>query len=178
MIPLGLMLLFFLQAAAPAPDAGVPAEPGVYLHQVDTGWVRLSPAEISGADARGVRLFVYTGGYTDTGMRLTCPGPAAAVRLSARKPTLYLREAGTVEDALIVRLRKKKDSRVLTTSFSNVTVGNKGGFDRKDVFRLRRLEHADGAYSVSPEKDLPPGEYLLVFGDALPAYDFGIDRAR
>ena len=79
---------------------------------------------------------------------------------------------------MLIRLTKKKDQRVIKTAFSNVTMANKEGFRREDVFNLICQESPDGFFSVSPEKTLPPGEYLLVLGNAVPAYDFGVDRKK
>jgi len=79
---------------------------------------------------------------------------------------------------MLVRLTIKKDARVYKTSFSNVTVENKEGFSKGNIFKLIRQINPDGSFSVSPEKELPPGEYLLVLGSAVPAYDFGIDGGK
>jgi hypothetical protein len=40
------------------------------------------------------------------------------------------------------------------------------------------VEYPDGSFSVTPEKELDPGEYLLVFGNSPGGYDFGIDKAK
>jgi hypothetical protein len=178
MIGLSLLFLFFMQTAETIPDQGVPDPPGIYFRQGDSRWMPLQPAVTADAGSSGLQLFVYTGGYTDLGMRLSCPGPRASVRISVPRPTLFIRGVGSVKDAMLIRLTKKKDKRVFKTSYSNVTVGNKGGFAKKDIFSLISQVYPDGSFSVSPEKDLPPGEYLLVLGNAVPAYDFGIDRGK
>ena len=57
-------------------------------------------------------------------------------------------------------------------------MANKEGFRKEDVFKLINRYLPDGFFSVSTEKELPPGEYLLVLGNAVPAYDFGVDRKK
>lgn len=178
MMGLSMLLLCLIQAAAgiPAPDA--PEAPGVYFRQDDSGWIRLQPAVTADAGASGIDLFIYTGGYTDVVMNIACPGPQASLRISAPQPTLFVRGIGSAKEAILVRLTKKKDRRAIRTSFSNVDVRNRAGFRKKDVFSLVAREYPDGSFSVWPEKNLPPGEYLLVLGNGLPAFDFGIDRGN
>jgi len=178
MIGLGILFLLFAQAAETSTAPAVPAATGVYFRQTESDWVLMQPAVTSNANARGVQLFVYTGGYTDMGENIACPGAQASMRISVPRPTLVSRAVGSAKDALLVRLTKKKDSRIYKTSFSNVTVENKRGFRKSDIFKLVSQTYPDGSFSISPEKDLPPGEYLLVLGNAVPAYDFGIDRGQ
>jgi hypothetical protein len=178
MIGLSLLLFFFAQAADAVRVPDAPETPGVYFRQDDSSWTRLKPAVASNANASGIRLFVDTGGYTDMGMSISCPGARALVRFFVPKPTLYIRAVGSEKDAMIVRLTKKKDKRVYKTSFSKVTVENKAGFSKGDIFKLIHQANPDGSFSVSPEKELPPGEYLLVLGSAESTYDFGIDPER
>jgi hypothetical protein len=178
MIALGILFLLFAQAAETSTAPAVPAATGVYFRQADSNWVRMQPAVTANANARGVQLFVYTGGYTDMGESIACPGAQASLRISVPRPTLYSRAVGSEQDALLVRLTKRKDSRTYKTSFSNVTVENKGGFRKSDIFKLVSQKYPDGSFSISPEKDLPSGEYLLVLGNAVPAYDFGVDPRR
>jgi hypothetical protein len=178
MIVLGLLFLFFVRAADAVRTPDVPETPGVYFLQGESAWIPLQPVVTSDANAKGLQLFVYTEGYTDLGLNVVCPGSRALIRILVPKPVLYVRAIGSAKDAMLIRLTKKRDQRVVKTSFSNVTMANKGGFRREDVFKLILQESPDGFFSVSPEKELPPGEYLLVLGNAVPAYDFGIDRKK
>jgi hypothetical protein len=177
-IALSLLFLLLAQTADAVHAPAVPGAPGVYFIQGESAWVPLQPAVTSDANAKGLQLFVYTGGYTDLGLNVVCPGSRAAIRMLGPKPVLYVRAIGSAKDAMLIRLTKKGDQRVVRTAFSNVSISNKEGFRREDVFKLISQESPDGFYSVSPEKELPPGEYLLVLGNALPAYDFGIDRKK
>jgi hypothetical protein len=178
MIKLGLLFLFLVQAADAVRTPDVPEAPGVYFLQSQSAWVPLKPVVTSDANAKGLQLFVYTGGFTDLGLNVVCPGSRALIRIPVPKPVLYVRAVGSAKDAMLIRLTQKRDRRVVRTAFSNVSMSNKEGFRREDVFKLILQESPDGFFSVSPEKELPPGEYLLVLGNAVPAYDFGIDRKK
>jgi hypothetical protein len=178
MVWFSVLLLFLPQAAAAAPVPVVPEAPGVYYRQDDANWNNLKPAVTSNAETKGLKLFVESGGYTDLGINITCRGARASVRMQVGKPTLYVREIGAAKDAIIIRLTRKKDSRVFKTAFSDVTVQNKGGFRKEDIHKLNVVEYPDGSFSVTPEKELDPGEYLLVFGNSPGGYDFGIDKAK
>jgi hypothetical protein len=178
MIWLGALILFFVQVSENIPAPDVPEASGVYYRQNETNWVFLQPAAVSNAKTKGMDFFVYSGGYTDMAMTITCPGARASVRIALQNPTLYVRGIGLAKDAMLVRLKKKTDSRELKTAFSNVTVENKGGFNKRDIYKLTATEYPDGFFSISPEKLLPAGEYLLVFGNASTVYDFGIDKSK
>jgi len=173
----GVLILFLAQAVESVSPPPVPEAPGIYYLQ-QTKWIPLQPAVVADANAKGMELFVYTGGYTDLGMNVACKGARAAIRIRDAKPVFHVRDIGSVQDAMLIRMTRKKDSRVFKTSFSNVTVDNKGGFDKRDVFNLSGSDEPGGVISLSPEKSLPPGEYLLVFGNASKAYDFGIDKSK
>jgi hypothetical protein len=177
MIWLNVLLLIFVQAAvASAPD--IPEKSGVYFRQNSAGWTSLQPAVVSDSKTKGMGLFVYSGGYTNFDVDITCPGARASTRISMPKPVFYARGVGSAKDAMIIRLTQKKDSRVFKTSFSNVTVENKGGFRKSDIQKLITAENADGTFSITPEKELAPGEYLLVLGSSVGGFDFGIDRSK
>jgi hypothetical protein len=178
MIALRLLFLLLVQGGDAVRTPDVPEDPGVYYLQDESVWVPLQPVVTSDANARGLQLFVYTEGYTDLDLNVVCPGSRALIRILVPKPVFYVRAIGSAKDMMLIRLTKKSDRRVVKTSFSNVTMANKGGFRREDVFNLILQESPDGFFSVSPEKKLPPGEYLLVLGNAVPAYDFGIDRKK
>jgi hypothetical protein len=162
--------------AAPAPS--VPEKSGIYFHQNDADWVSLQPAVVSDSKTKGMGLFVYSDGLTNLGLDIACPGAKASARLSVPKPTFYSRGVGSAKDAMLIRLTQKKESRICRTSFSNVTVDNKGGFRKGDIQKLETAEYPDGSFSVTPARELTPGEYLVVFGNTVSGYDFGIDKAK
>jgi hypothetical protein len=178
MLWLGILTLFLVQAPKAAPPPDLPEARGIYYRHDSSNWIPLQPAVIADANAKGLELFVNTGGYTDMGMNIACRGSRASLRVLQPNPTFYVRGIGSIKDAMLIRLKRKKNSRVFETSYSRVTVENKGGFDKRDIYKLTESEYADGSFSIQPEEALPRGEYLLVFGNASTAYDFGIDKAK
>jgi hypothetical protein len=177
MIWLNVLLLIFAQAASTAAPS-VPEKSGVYFRQDNADWVSLQPAPVSDSKSKGMGLFVYSGGFTNLDIDVTCAGAKASIRMPVPKPAFYVRGVGSAKDAMLIRLTQKKDSRVCRTSFSNVTVENKAGFRKEDIRKLVTAEYPDGTFSVVPEKELAPGEYLLVFGNSVNGYDFGIDKVH
>ena len=134
MLELSLLFLFLAQAAEAVRTPDVPEAPGVYSLQGESVWARLQPAVTSDASAKGLQLFVYTDGYTDLDMNVVFPGSRASLRLLVTKPVLYVRAVGSAKDAMLIRLTKKKDQRIVRTAFSNVTVANKGGLQKRGCF--------------------------------------------
>jgi hypothetical protein len=178
MLNYALLFFFITHAVGPLQAPEFPEDSGAYYSQGDSRWVQLQPAVTSSADASGVQMFVETGGYTDLAMSVTLPGGQARLRISVQKPEFFVRAVGSATDAMLVQLQKKKDTRTYKTTFSNVTVKNKGGFQKGHIFRLITETYPDGSFSASPEKSLPPGEYILVLGNNIPAYDFGVDEEK
>jgi hypothetical protein len=172
------VLLLFLQAAQPAAMPDAPTGPGVYYRQGDGAWVRLQAAPIAEMKTKGMELFIETGGYTDLGMSIVCRGAKASLRIPVPKPTFLVREVGSPKDLILVRLTQKKDRRTFQASSSSATVENKGGFKKGDIHKMAVVPRPDNSFSVTPEEDLHPGEYLLVFGYATASFDFGIDPEK
>jgi len=174
-LALGLLLLQTTQAA---PPPGIPDPPGVYFRQDEKSWTSLQKAVISATTADGLELFVETGGYTDLGLEAVIQGAKARARFFTPRPTLYVRGAGTPADLTIIQLSRKKRSRTFRTSSGDSTLGNKAGFRKEDIRKISARAYSDGTFSVIPDTDLKPGEYLLVFRDAGNSFDFGIEPKK
>jgi len=174
-----ILLFLTLQGglAAPAPP-GIPASAGVYYRQNDNNWIGIPHAPVSSAKAKGLGLFVETGGYTNLGTDIVCPGAKASTRILAPRPTFYVRESGRPKDAMLIRLTQKKKSRTFHTSSADATVENKEGFRKANIRKTIVTEYPDKIASITPEEDLKPGEYLLVLGAEDISFDFGIDPKR
>jgi hypothetical protein len=188
-----LLLILLLQSPNPSDVPNIPTASGVYYRQGGAMWIQLQPASMDKMKTKGMELFVETGGYTDLGISLVCRGAKAALRIPDSKPTFFLRAAGAPEagapeagapevgsskDAMFIRLSQKKDTRVFHASSANSSVENKRGFKSGDMRKVVVSEYPDHSFTVTPEKNLSPGEYLLVFGSAASGFDFGIDRAK
>ena len=175
---LSVLLLFLLQATKSATMPDMPPNPGVYYRQNNANWISLRPALIAEMKIRGMELFIETGGYTNLGMSIVCRGAKASLRILIPRPTFFVREVGSSKDAILVRLAQKKDERTFKTSSSAATVENKGGFKKRDIHKVTIIPNPDNSFSVMPEEDLKPGEYMLVFGYATLGFDFGIDPEK
>jgi hypothetical protein len=175
---LGIVLLLLPQSARPAPPQDMPADAGVYYRQDDGGWTKLNPARIGEVNAEGVELFIDTGGYTSLGMKGVLNAARASLRISTPRPVFYVRRVGIPEDAFLIQLKREKNRRVFKTSSADAAIDNKGGFSKKDIRKTAVVAYSDFSFSVTPERALKPGEYLLLFGYATAGYDFGIDAAE
>jgi hypothetical protein len=173
-----LLLVLLLQSAGHSDMPEFPADPGVYYLGSAASWVKLQPASIDTIKTKGMELFIETGGYTSLGMNVTCSGGKAALRINVLKPTFYVRASGASKDAMLVRLAQKKTVRTVHTSSANSSVDNKSGFDKRDIRKIAIAEYPDHSFSLTPEQNLSPGEYLLVFGSAASGFDFGVDRKK
>jgi len=171
-----LLLFFVVQVAKPAPVPGLPAAAGVYSRQGETQWRKLETAVLVDMKSMGMRDFLETDGYTNLIVVVAYQGAQAGLRIPAAKPAFFVRGAGAAKDAMIVALTRRNDARTVRTDSSAATVGNRAGFRREDIRNVVVTVSADGSFSVTPERDLKPGEYALVFGFPNAAYDFGITR--
>ena len=173
-----LIVFCFLQAAKPAPVPGLPTPAGVYIRQDDAKWIKLDQPVTAKSKTKGMGLFIETDGLSGLGMTTVYYGAEASLEISATRPILYVRGAGSPKEAVIVQLTRKKDSRLLQTSKSDATVENKGGFRKADIRRVTVSVYSDDSFSVTPENELKPGEYLLLFGNSGGAFEFGITAAK
>jgi hypothetical protein len=193
-----LLLILLLQSPKPAELQNIPTASGVYYRQGSAMWIQIQPVSIDKMKTKGMALFVETGGYTSLGKSLVCRGAKAALRIPVSKPTFFVRAAGAPEagapeagapeagalaavsskDAMLIRLSQKKDTRIFHASSANSSVENKGGFKSGDTRKVAVTEYPDHSFTLTPEDNLSPGEYLLVFGSAASGFDFGIDRTK
>jgi hypothetical protein len=120
-------------------------------------------------------MFIDTGGFTDLGMKGVLDGARASIRISAPRPAFFVRGIDSSNDVILLQLRRRKDSRTFSTSSADATIENKGGFRKRDIRKTAVQVYPEALFSVTPEQDLKPGEYLLVFGYAKSGFDFGVD---
>jgi len=173
-----LYLILISESAAiaqiPASPKDLPAAAGVYYRQGEAGWISLAQAVMADTRTQGMDRFLDTYGWSNLNRTMVFRGAESAVRILDQKPTFYVRGVGTAQDVLIVQLAKKKDAREIQASSTNASVNNKEGFKRGSLYRVAATVLAKDFYSVTPEENLKPGEYLLVFGHADTAFDFRI----
>jgi hypothetical protein len=173
-----ILLLLLLQAISPVPAPDAPDSPGVYYRQNDKTWVNLPKAPIAETKTKGIGLFVETGGYTNLGTDVVCLGAKATTRVLGPRPTFYVRDLGPSGDVLLIRLTDRKTSRTFHKSSADSTTQNKVGARKSDIRQTAVVVFSEKLFSITPEVDLAPGEYLLVIGQPDSSFDFGIDRKK
>jgi hypothetical protein len=163
-----------LAAQTPAISSDPPAASGIYFRQGKSGWITLARAAIADTRTQGMERFLDTHGWSNLSRTIVFRGATSSVRIPDRKPTFYVRGIGSAGDVLIAELKKKADTREIQASSTDASVNNKEGFKRGSIYRVTAVPLARDFYTVTPEEDLKPGEYLLVFGHAYNAFDFSI----
>jgi len=163
------------QEPKPAPlPPGMPAAAGVYWKQDGGRWIKLERAVLADTKNRGMGRFLETDGLSNLKTTIVFRGAEASVRLSDRRPTFHIRETGSAANALIVRLKRKKEDREAEVSTWEAGIRNQQGFKRGQVHQIVATEPAKDYYTITPVSDLEAGEYLLVLGDLDGGFDFGV----
>lgn len=175
---LTFFLVFVLQASRPSPIPGLPATAGAYYRQEDGAWMKLEPPVSNKSRTKGMGLFIETDGLSNLDMTTIYKGAQARIQIAAPQPVFFVRGVGSAKDAVIVQLTPKKDSRSVETSSSAATVDNKGGFKKGAIRKVLVTVYSDDSFSVIPEDELKPGEYLLAFGNSDVGFDFGVIPAK
>jgi hypothetical protein len=178
MMILSLLLVLVVQAEkAPLPP-GMPTAPGVYCRQGDLPWTKMESATVSDMKTKGMDTFIRTDGYMNLSMTIIYAGSRAPLQIAALRPAFYVRGAGAAKDAVIAQLSRAKDSRTLQTVSSAGGVDNKLGIKKNELRNSTVIVYADDSFSVVPDEDLKPGEYVLLFGSANTGYDFAVTTPK
>jgi hypothetical protein len=162
------------------PSESTPPSDGVFYKNA-TGWQQLQVLAAAGQDVH-VNMFTMHGGGNQV-----YRGAEAPIRLSDRRPVFYIKISpvdvsmakyggrNAARDTMIVILRKKKDNRELQSVKTGLT-GVKSGIDKKSLPDITVRSVSDLLITATPNKDLPPGEYLLTWDSSgSVGYDFGIN---
>ncbi len=173
-----VLLLLLMQAAKPAPVPGMPAAAGVYFRQDDAQWIKLEPAAMADMRSKGMGDFLDTAGYHNLDVTVTYQGVQAKMQIAAQRPIFYVRGVGSAKEATVVHLTRKKDNRTVKTVSSAATTENKGGFTTEEIEPVTVTINTDDSFSVAPDQELKPGEYLLAFSYANAGFDFGVSRTK
>jgi hypothetical protein len=170
--------MILLQIPQSAKIAGEPAAPGVYYRNNNKQWIQLQAAVVDESKTQGIKLFNDTGGYTNFSVHVFYREAKSLLRIPVPNPAFLVRAAGSSKDVVLIKLSQKGSRRAFRTSPSDATVENKSGFNKKDIQRIDVTEYPDRSFSLTPAENLKAGEYLLVFGSAMPGYDFGVDLMK
>jgi hypothetical protein len=98
--------------------------------------------------------------------------PVFGIRVDASRPDV---PGFTVRDLLMVRVAKKKDHRelqIMRGGFASLRVG----LSSKDIVEVTLTTVAGRTFTLAPQNDLAPGEYVITFRGAngTAGYDFGV----
>lgn len=180
-----LTVLFASLAFAQEPPNVASLVNGFY-YQTPQGWKRLEPLTMAGGGLKHVgKMFVP--GLTPQ-MVWTFRGAESPVQLQENRPTFLVKEfpalANTAgfssRDLIIVRFDKKKDHRELQTTSGGNMFTFKSGLDRgRIVDASAKTLDTEGAFIVTVNEDMKPGEYMLTFSSlGIQGYDFGIAKGE
>lgn len=174
--------ILFVPQNAPVPQDVQTLADGFY-YKAAQGWQKLEPLSMAGGGMKHAgKMFVP--GLTPQFV-WTFRGAEAPVQTVDKRPTFYIKElpmlatiAGRTErDLLIIRFDKKKDHRELQTTSGGNIFTFKSGISKDRMPDITTKTVADGIFTVTPNQDLKPGEYLITFS-ALgnTGYDFGVKQ--
>jgi hypothetical protein len=154
-----------------------------FYYRTPQGWQKLEPLSMAGGGLKHAgKMFVP--GLTPQFV-WTFRGAEAPVQIEDKRPTFYIKElpvlatvAGRTErDLIIIRFDKKKDHRELQTTSGGNMFTFKSGISKERLPDITTKTVSDGIFTVTPNGDLKPGEYMVTFsalGNS--GYDFGIKQ--
>ena len=156
------------EPAAPAPEPTASA--GVYL-QLGGAYTRLQEAAGTRFTISGKRGLPGKLAVLQMSLVQIFPGARAVPRISEPRPVLLARQHSEPSFARLARLEEVKGDRWLRVGLF---------LDRnRQAPALRIARVGDDLFRLTPEADLPPGEYALSLSElAAPVYDFGIAPAH
>lgn len=197
-------------ADVPAPSHGLAGaadrEPGIYIDTEPEGGslVFLEPTVFTQGRTGGVLASAFTYGIYKAKWKAIIRSPRANIRTRLQRPTFYfhfeqkgapfgsgafagwLSAATSPNEFVLAQMVRKRDERELIVgefgAFSSRT-----GTRSEDTVPLRIERLAPGAYRVTPDEDLGPGEFCFFYaagaatlgaGVAGKLFDFGVDRVE
>jgi hypothetical protein len=171
------------QAPTPAPTksavpADLPEEYGFY-HQTDRGWERMHQNRAAKTEVKRGGFTQWTGiGVGGMHQKLDYAGPHAACQIPRSRPVFYARivDATHIQEISIIRFKEKKDKRQVETA---EMVGERtGGGETRNkavVYTVIVKRVSPEVFMITPEDDLPAGEYILSQSTyPTEGFDFGI----
>lgn len=171
-----------------SPDPRVPHASGIYLLADKDGpahMVRIDPTVSNQTKTGGFLGYAFTGGLASLSMKSVLPNPTARVHANSGQPVFYFYfdeanprlaqtgasgvwlsgPAATVtspNEFSLVQFNQKKNAREARVGSFNIA-GAKAGVMDKDRIPFSYDKVAPGVFKVSPQRDLPPGEYGFLY---------------
>jgi hypothetical protein len=166
------------QAAAPAQDQTVPTVAGTY-YQSGSGPSRLELAISSGFKTSGMAKAAFSYGIAKVKGKWLYRNPAAALQLADHRPVFTLVSLIDVstQAVALIRLDVKKDQR--EAQYCEVGAWSGAKVEDQNIMPLTVTRIANtNNLTVTPQADLPAGEYLLITdqGKGYDGFDFGVKK--
>jgi hypothetical protein len=152
-----------------------------FYYRTTQGWQKLEPLSMAGGGIKHAGKMLVPG--LTPQFVWTFRDAEARIQIEDRRPTFYIKElpalasiAGRTErDLIIIRFDKKKDHRELQTTSGGNMFTFKSGISKERLPDIITKTIFDGIFTVTPNDDLKPGEYMLTFSAlGTGGYDFGI----
>jgi hypothetical protein len=178
-----LAVVLFCAAQEPPAEQDPQSLADGFYYKTPQGWQNLEPLSMAGGGLKHAgKMFVP--GLTPQFV-WTFRGAEAPVQIADKKPTFYIKEqpvlatiAGRTErDLIIIRFDKKNDHRELQTTSGGNMFTFKSGISKERLPDIATKTISDGIFTVRPNEDLKPGEYMVTFsalGNS--GYDFGVKQ--
>ncbi len=159
-------------AASNLPE-GLPEELGFY-HKTDHGWEIMHESQASKTELKRGGFTQWTGiGVGGLHQKLDYKGPRAQCQIAQSRPAFYVRMADPshIQNLIIVRFQEKKDLRQIESA----EIAANESASKAKVYSVTVKRLSPEVFVVTPESDLPTGEYILSESTyATVGYDFGI----
>lgn len=172
---------------------------GIYLFQENDGqkkMIQLEPSVSKQTKTGGVFASMLTYGIAKVKFKAALAGSAASLQIDNARPTFYfyfeIKNSGlsssssyatSPNEFVLVKFNTKSNSRTVTVAQANAFGAQSGAMDKSSqAFSLEKI--APGVYKVTPQADLPEGEYGFYNGAGVgpsggaKIFDFGIRSAR
>lgn len=184
-----------------SPDPTVAHSPGFYILNDGEGPAqmrKIDPIASTQSKTGGILGYAFTGGIASASIKAVLPGATAQAQTMNRRPTFYVffdppggnhsaifstgfgNAIITPNELSLVNLMEKKDRREARVGSYNIA-GAKSGVMDKDMIPFTYDQVAPYVYRITPDADLPPGEYGFLFalvGGAGPGMSGGVAGAR
>lgn len=177
--------------ASDSPDPRAPHASGIYLlaeRNPPSKMVRIDATSSNQTKTGGILGYALTGGIAKIKINTVVPGSAARVRTVSPRPRFYFYFdqansglssgapggfwiAGPVSavtspnEFSLVRFNVKKDRREASVGSFNMA-GAKAGVQDNQRVPITYVDVRPGVFEVTPQRDLPPGEYGFVYSSS------------
>jgi hypothetical protein len=183
------------------PDPLVPHAPGIYVLDPRGGgrMTRIDATVSNQLKTSNLWGYALTSGISSLKMKEVIPNATARVRAWTRKPVFYFyfnqnslltainefsagfaAAATSPNEFSLIRFDSKKDRREASVASVNLFSGMKSGISDKARVSFTYEDVAPGVFRVTPNADLPPGEYGFLYsigaqaGSTARIFDFSV----